>query len=766
MGKLLRKTDPASIVKQMKKAKEVYNRQIYLRGKMSGMLKGYGSGDDRIFFEAHKHIIEAYRNLDERYKEDSLDNLVTNFRLYERSKASEESGTDNLLGQSNLAIKDEIDENDEDSFISEEEKDKKDDLFASGLEEKPLGKLVDVSKEQKKALQEIAAWMYRNADKEYLPFLNAVLRKTDREKLFIYYLVEKNLHDNYNVANFHESQNYIPDSETFRKYMKTSAGVFWKEKIRWDKIENAIQASDEYRDLYESYSIKQNNLESSDSIEYSDEDSTNEINIVSADMERKCGNLDKNLKKYHRLLAGKNLAKTKSENEKIDRELRTLAADIQNDMKELFDARDTLWQLAQNSRGSHFQRFQTVGTWMGETSKLGKIIFANTKSAVGIGASGNTQGAFDFSGPWIKPDAPVNKDFNADLTSKSTFYNNTAANVLKFADMGLSSVNAVLSVMSFVASLASMVKVLKSAPAKEKVMSVFTFVGSMSSAANDTYGAVQKIWEFSTAGLKLVGGSLTIASGVMDVGLGATKMIRAQKSINKLNQATDKHNERIRNEGATKDDKTYEKMSRMLKQKFLTEQIEGDLSVMSGALKVASGIIAITGVAAPLGAIVGVAAGLVSLASTIASYKLKKNDHKRAVDDYLETEKVTNDVKAKLDHVGGMWRYGFKDKDALRDQVRTELLARIYCHNIEGGYRYVARQYASLLYRRAFFRKNGKAFTDNEMKSRNNTDPELKIARDEYQPILKSLKITPKYPKTKDELPPKIDVKQIMAKMM
>ena len=78
----------------------------------------------------------------------------------------------------------------------------------------------------------------------------------------------------------------------------------------------------------------------------------------------------------------------------------------------------------------------------------------------------------------------------------------------------------------------------------------------------------------------------------------------------------------------------------------------------------------------------------------------------------------------------------------------------------------MARQYASLLYRRAFFRKNGKAFTDNEMKSRNNTDPELKIARDEYQPILKSLKITPKYPKTKDELPPKIDVKQIMAKMM
>ena len=122
-----------------------------------------------------------------------------------------------------------------------------------------------------------------------------------------------------------------------------------------------------------------------------------------------------------------------------------------------------------------------------------------------------------------------------------------------------------------------------------------------------------------------------------------------------------------------------------------------------------------------------------------------------------------NAVKASL---GANWKdqikqYGIKDEKALREQVRYELLARIDCRNVESAYNYIVRQYAQMLYRKLFFKRDGSMFTTADIA---NNDPEYMQVQNEFVPIAKALKIRPVYPTNANAKPyPTVDA--LMAKL-
>ena len=583
--------------------------------------------------------------------------------------------------------------------------------------------------------------------------------------------------------------------------MKTAFGVFWKESIRWDKIENAVQASDGYRELYESaYNTRPDTgstgslpPESHQNVQGQQDDNASDSGRISTgadqpdridldqsfyeqldSMEVIAARLDVKLKQYHKLLAEQqrydNVQVQRDDLQAIQNRARALKAEITSDMQNLLRSQRELFYIAKAPKEGGFQ---TVGKWMGETANLGKRVAPNLKSANAAAIAGNTKATYDLTKPLVQkpnPNAPA-------PTNEQKFFDTTAADAFKYMDMGLSSISAVLSMMSLVSTFASLIKGWKALPLKEKSLGLFNLLGSLTGATNDTYGAVSKIWNLTETAVKTGGASLTIASGGLDMLLGANKIIRAHASQTKVDDAKERFKTRMQGmptneEGrheVSKDDLQYNKMTKMLSDKFATQSAEGGLDVLSGALKTAGGIISLCGIAAPIGAVISLAGFGVGLAKTIFSYVAKRKDRQRAVDNYLDTEKVVSGVKGVLSG-RQLQLLGFDSEDKLREEVRIELMAKIHCHNIDGAYRYVTRQYANLLYRRAFFRKNGNAFTRNEMRRAwddQANDEELKIAKGEYYTILQSLKFKPLdyYPEEADETPT-LDAKTIAAKMM
>ena len=305
-----------------------------------------------------------------------------------------------------------------------------------------------------------------------------------------------------------------------------------------------------------------------------------------------------------------------------------LKAEITSDMQDLLRSQRELLAYAANAPQE--SGFQTLGKWMGETANLGKRVGPNLKSANAAAIAGNTRATYDLTKPLVQkpdPNAPA-------PTNEQKFFDTKAADAFKFMDMGLSSLSAVLSVMSLVSTFASLIKGWKALPGKEKGLGLFNLLGSLTGATNDTYGAVSKIWNLTDAAIKTGGASLTIASGGLDMLLGANKIIRAHASQTKVDDAKERFKTRIRDipvneEGdreVSKDDIQYNKMTKMLSDKFATQTEEGSLDVLSGALKTAGGIISLCGIAAPIGAVISLAGFGVGLTKTIFSYVAKKND--------------------------------------------------------------------------------------------------------------------------------------------
>lgn len=93
---------------------------------------------------------------------------------------------------------------------------------------------------QEKGVREICAWMYRNT-KKHQKFVEGIAGRTPREKLLIFYIVEKDKRHNVTEQDIYFSQHYVPNVEKFEEKVRYRKHwyKFGGTNINWDAISDA-----------------------------------------------------------------------------------------------------------------------------------------------------------------------------------------------------------------------------------------------------------------------------------------------------------------------------------------------------------------------------------------------------------------------------------------------------------------------------------------------------------------------------------------------
>ena len=121
----------------------------------------------------------------------------------------------------------------------------------------------ELDRKQLEAVEEIDRWVLRNVHNggflrpigmmmsDETELASKLLGKTAREKLYIYYLIEKRARVNPTGMDLEESQKYVPNLEKFKDMMLKSKFKFMSriggEYIYWDKLTQSLDLSDTAR---------------------------------------------------------------------------------------------------------------------------------------------------------------------------------------------------------------------------------------------------------------------------------------------------------------------------------------------------------------------------------------------------------------------------------------------------------------------------------------------------------------------------------------
>ncbi len=143
--------------------------------------------------------------------------------------------------------------------ISQDEQKEEKELPASEIDQ-------GLTESQLEAIDRIDQWFVRNAynggmlgtvikalRNEHGDIINELFRKSKRERLFIYYLIEKGKRKSPSTLTVWQSQSYVPDLDAFRDRMKATklkvtswvAGGY----TYMSKLSDAMQANKEYKDM-------------------------------------------------------------------------------------------------------------------------------------------------------------------------------------------------------------------------------------------------------------------------------------------------------------------------------------------------------------------------------------------------------------------------------------------------------------------------------------------------------------------------------------
>lgn len=192
---------------------------------------------------------------------------------------------------------------------------------------KPLDSAVDANLDemQNKAVLETDQWMLRNVDKlDQSEMISKLLRKTKRERLYIYYLIESRARIKPTIEDFENSQKaYHPNLDVIKSHMVKSrfkfvsrvAKFFGKASIvYWEKLRQAMDICDGNRSLIrEQYEPKTSEAKAEG------DDAANEEAVAVRRRERAM-NTRKALERYSRIKeeCGEDKEKLQRRKEEID----------------------------------------------------------------------------------------------------------------------------------------------------------------------------------------------------------------------------------------------------------------------------------------------------------------------------------------------------------------------------------------------------------------------------------------------------------------
>ena len=108
---------------------------------------------------------------------------------------------------------------------------------------------------QKSGLSEIAKFLYQNCarrSRDKITLLDGLLQRSARERLLIYYLVEKNVYDSPGERHIIQSQTYTPDVRKFKEVIKRKSynifGRLFIGAVHWSYLSKAAQVATDCRD--------------------------------------------------------------------------------------------------------------------------------------------------------------------------------------------------------------------------------------------------------------------------------------------------------------------------------------------------------------------------------------------------------------------------------------------------------------------------------------------------------------------------------------
>ena len=233
---------PKLVLKKLQKAASAYQKY---NTKLAGSSLGYMPGEEVLkrklkAFKANERLIKLYR----KYKEKEDPDVEAYVKEYEQCRAWEILLKKTGIKEESLeeVIEDHLVEEGEIEKVKEEEKFKSEDSKEA------------LTLEQRKGVEEIDNWLLRNFDNGVnndADMVNSLLSMSKRERLHVYYLVEKERRRTASVADVWLSQAYAPDLKTFKKKILANKAMFWK-RLTGDytysyKLSEAMQVSKSYR---------------------------------------------------------------------------------------------------------------------------------------------------------------------------------------------------------------------------------------------------------------------------------------------------------------------------------------------------------------------------------------------------------------------------------------------------------------------------------------------------------------------------------------
>lgn len=779
-----------------------------------------------IFFAANeslfKDVIEHYYIPNSKWELGSFDmfNGIMALNAYLTEKANDNQGipligtgyTGNAPAQQSGSL------SQEDTKIEESRQGMLDKLVEktdkSGAAEGQDAEEGGLSAAQRKGLQDISAWFFRNVDKVGLKlgkysagesayeFVNDfILKQPARLKLMAYYLVEKKKRHKPDVLDLAESQmDYVPNLEQFKNQMIATKWKFWKRvdgsHIYWEKLGEAMRFAINAKEMIDGLPGAGDMEAINRGEELPDTSGSNaQLTNPSGQSSSAAGKREACRREliqyaldYRKISENNKLSKKDKE-----KALQDKAEEIKNTYTTMREADKLVVseELLDEGVGGDSTKLQTAAEYVdiGETAsglpgtivdKIGSNI-AHLGDAAEDGSKGPAAKMVENLG-WNleKYDLPVFQKIN----------------------MVTSTVGGVVAFVSGVLSFIDMAKHFKSATGGEIFQNVMDTVSKAGSVSETIAGAALtgQIWarggemtaeavgnalEGPMAVTSIVTGSVGMAVAGARIGVEGSRYLDT-RSISKRLKSKD--NNPIANE---EDRDTASNINALQARIASAHAKTAAYDMASGVLQTVGGILDLCGVTSIVGFLVSTAGTLVNIAKSIHEYFLKKSNLEATIDTYLGVDKVEAEIIGTLaSELKKREKFYNQMKDSpvksvkmqelepqrkelaalrnlmgsktLRDEIRIRGAAMAGYPSKKSFYEKIVGDYATFLHKKIFYNDAGEVITKTMRKD--DAQGYGTAERELYERMLTNSGLKARYPDT-DRDKPKPSIQNIARKL-
>ncbi len=499
-------------------------------------------------------------------------------------------------------------------------------------------------------------------------FVSAILSKSKRERLHMYYLVESNHRKNPSMLDVGASQElYVPDLEAFKGRMLANK---WKIYARFtggytymQKLSEAFQATEEYRDEI----IAAGNLHMQVEDKKEDKDTSPEEKLY----QERLGiykEFYQKLNDYYAFLKSAKKTQKGSSKKDMEEEAKVYAESVEGDLKNLIAKDAEIMGRAQTL----FGKDESVA------DKVNSRYYSNLSE---------TRGIVDMNGTIASVPAGINSAMNATRKEYFGFLcgwswgmdDETWEDFHLYTGTISDSFAAVAGAVAAVSSCITLVSSGKQMTGGEISEKIFTGLKGLADATKSGFSVYDNIinggayLEKATSKVQM----LTAASAVLDTGLAVSKVVsvtkqcKSAKSAGKYFDGKHKANEGKELSKEEKKKEKYEKNMLKLSEKVIARD---KTAAKFQCAKAGLGLIAVT--VPGLGSVCAVVKGVVGIVGAIKDITRLGELRNSMFDNYFNMDGLTEEV-IKLKRERGLPSWGQLDDSPqqLRESLRKRVAA-------------------------------------------------------------------------------------------